>query len=340
MNAADSILNKLKKGEYAPLYFLDGEEPYYIDNISDFIEKKVMPEEQKSFNQVVLYGKDISFPELINHARRFPMMHDKQVVIVKEAQEMKEWRSTTALGIFDKYLDTIQTSTILVFCYKHKKINKNTAIYKKMAKVGVCFRSEKIRSYQLPNWLAIYARSQGVQITDDATALMSEFIGNDLDRLTNELDKILLNIDKTKVKLNVDHVKEYIGESKEYDIFELSEAISVKNSFKAFRTVNYFADNPRANPIFPILSYLYGYFTKLLLLQTATDKSDAGLLKRLEVSPFMLKKYKQASAYYPLGKVVATIGYLKEADLKSKGVDSPVISQASILKDFLFQLFN
>ena len=340
MNSADTILSKLKKGEFAPLYFLDGDESYYIDEISDFIENNLLPENQKSFNQVVLYGKDLTLPELMNHARRFPMMHDKQVVIVKEAQEMKEWKSTTSLEILNKYLENIQESTVLVFCYKHKKINKNTAVYKKMAKVGVCFRSEKLRDYQLPKWLATYARTKNVKITEDATALMSEFIGTDLDRMTNEFDKILLNVDKSKVTIGVDHIKEYIGQSKEYDIFELSEAIATRNAFKAFRTINYFAENPKANPIFPIISYLYSYFTKLLLLHSASDRSDAALLKRLEVSPYMLKKYKLSSSHYSLGKIVACIGFLKEADLKSKGVGSPVISQSSILKDFLFRLFQ
>lgn len=337
--SAENVLKDLQKNKYAPVYFLQGEEAYYIDLISDYIEKNALAESERSFNQMVIYGKEAEMSAVITNARRFPMMAERQVVLVKEAQELSDLSKEEGLKLLETYLKNPLPSTILVFCHKYKSFDGRKAIGKLIDKHAVLVTTKKLYDNQVPDWVAKYIKGKGFTINAKATQMLADFIGNNLSRMANEIDKMLINFQE-KGQIDENIIQKFIGISKEYNVFELQKALTVRDIYKANQIVNYFEANPKNNPIIPAIALLYTFYSKLLLFHHAKDRSDKQLASVLQVSPYFVRDYIAAARNYGLEKVINNIHYLKEADLQSKGVDSGGMTEGQILKTLIFKLMH
>lgn len=335
----NQIIKELQKDVYAPVYFLQGDEPFFIDNIIEHIEVKALDESQKSFNQYVLYGKEINFTDVLNVARKYPMMGERQVVIIKEAQDIKDWKKEDAQNLLISYLENPLPSTVLVFGYKYKSLDKRTKVAKSLAKSTVFLDSKKLYDNQIPGWVRSYAEAIGAKLTDKAVMILCENIGNNLQRLANELAKLKLNV-KEGQPIDDLAVQKYVGISKDYNVFELQKALSARNEAKAYKIIRFFAANPSANPLVLIISNLYIYFTKLMILHQngARDKNEAARL--IGVNPFFASEYLQAARNYPLPVVVKNIQHISKADLQSKGIGSAPMKEGDILTELIFNLLH
>ena len=329
----DQILSDIHKRNFAPFYFLTGEEPYFIDMISDTIENEALDEADRAFNQIVLYGRDVDVETIANHARSFPMMGERMVVIVKEAQDVKD------LEKFEAYLDTIPETTLLVFAYKYKKFDKRKTLAKKIDKMGVWFESKKLYDSNIPGWIQNYLKADGYSITPKATQMLSDFLGTDLHKIANELKKLTIALPKNKSIDDVD-VERNIGISKDYNVFELQNAIGTRDVLKANRIVNYFGDNGKDNPLLVTAITLYGYFAKLIKVHCAQDKSQGNLASVLGVNPFFVKDYLTAARNYPPQVCIRNISILREFDLKSKGYESGETSEKDLYREMIFKLMH
>lgn len=339
MSDYNSIIRDLQKGVYAPIYFLQGEETFFIDNITDYIEAHALDEAQKSFNQYLLYGKEISFNDVLNVARKYPMMGERQVVIIKEAQEIKDWKKEESQSLLISYLENPLPSTVLVFGYKYKSLDKRTKVAKSLAKHSVFLDAKKLYDNQVPAWVRSYADALNVKFTERAIAILCENIGNNLQRLANELAKLKLNI-KEGQAIDDHAVQKYVGISKDYNVFELQKALSSKNEAKAYKIIQYFAANPSANPIVLIISNLYQYFVKILMLHHsgARDKNEAARV--IGVNPFFVTEYLQAAQKYPTAIVIRNIKAISKADMQSKGIGFATMKQGDILTELIFNLLH
>ena len=329
----DQILSAIHKKEFAPVYFLTGEEPYFIDMISDTIENEALDEADRAFNQIVLYGRDVDVETIANHARSFPMMGDRMVVIVKEAQDVKD------LERFEAYLDTIPETTLLVFVYKYKKFDKRKTLAKKIDKTGVWFESKKLYDSNIPGWIQNYLKADGYSITPKATQMLADFLGTDLHKIANELKKLTIALPKNKSIDDAD-VERNIGISKDYNVFELQNAIGSRDVLKANRIVSYFGDNGKDNPLLVTAITLYGYFTKLIKLHCAQDKSQGNLASVLGVNPFFVKDYLTAARNYPPQVCIRNISILREFDMKSKGYESGEVNEKDLYREMIFKLMH
>ncbi|MCX6188411.1 MAG: DNA polymerase III subunit delta [Bacteroidetes bacterium] len=329
----DEIIKKLKNNEPSPVYILHGEEPYYIDEISDYIETHLLSETEKSFNQTILYGKEVDVYSIINAARRYPMMSERQLVMVKEAQNLKEVEKLLP------YLENPLASTIFVLCYKYKKMDGRSKMLKLAKEKYVVFESTPIPDYKLLAWIENYCKSKKILIQPLACSMLTDFLGNDLSKIVNEIDKVLINI-KDHHEITSQHIEKYVGISREFNTFELQNAIGAGNFFKAQKIIQYFASNPKENSIIPVLSSLYNFFGKLLAIHNSKDYSENNIAKVAGVHPFFVKEYIKASQQYPLEKCIRIIGYIHEFDLKSKGIGSTDISDGSLLKELVFMIMK
>ena len=329
----EQILSEIHKKNFAPVYFLTGDEPYFIDMISDTIENEALDEADRAFNQIVLYGRDVDVETIANHARSFPMMGDRMVVIVKEAQDVKD------LERFEAYLDTIPDTTLLVFVYKYKKFDKRKTLAKKIDKAGVWFESKKLYDSNIPGWIQNYLKADGYSITPKATQMLADFLGTDLHKIANELKKLTIASPKNKSIDDAD-VERNIGISKDYNVFELQNAIGSRDVLKANRIVNYFGDNGKDNPLLVTAITLYGYFTKLIKLHCTQDKSQGNLASVLGVNPFFVKDYLTAARNYPPQVCIRNISILREFDLKSKGYESGETSEKDLYREMIFKLMH
>lgn len=339
MKEVNQILKNLSAGQYAPIYFLQGEEPYYIDLISGIIENNALEEKAKGFNQIILYGKDVKVSDVLNNAKRFPMMSDRQVVIVKEAQNILDFGKELGEKLLKSYLENPLPSTILVFCYKHKKLDKRKVITKALEKHAVMLTSNKLYDNQVPDWIRNYFVQKKFEITDKGVFMLAEFIGNNLERLSNEIDKMLINF-KEKIEIDDHIIQKYIGISKEYNAFELQKAVVFREIVKANKIINYFATNPKNNPVIPIISILYNFFSKLLIVHSTNDKSDNNIASVLRVNRFFVRDYLAAARIYPPNKVISVIHDLRHADLQSKGVNAVNLPEEQILKELIFKIMH
>ncbi|MEM6299960.1 MAG: DNA polymerase III subunit delta, partial [Bacteroidota bacterium] len=290
----ESVLADLQKGVYAPVYFLAGEENFYLDQISDWIEKNAIPVEARSFNQTVYYGKDVSLKDVLLQARQFPVMADRQVLIVKEAQEIAELTKDKGREQLVRYLEKPVQSTVLVFVYRHKTLNLKSKFPKALDGGSVFVYTKKLYDNQVPDWIKGYIKQKNYVATPEAAHLLSEFIGGDLSRLASELDKLFLNL-PIGTKITDEVVRKYVGIHKAYNIFEFQKAIGMRQTEKAYQIAYYFAANPKANPLIPLIGSLFNYFTKILLVHHAKDKTQGNLAKILRVPPFIVREYLQAS---------------------------------------------
>lgn len=332
-------MKDLQKGKYAPVYFLQGEETFFIDNIVQWIEANALDAAQKSFNQYVLYGKEVGFVDILNVARKFPMMGDRQVVLVKEAQEIKDWKREDGQTMLCAYLENPLPSTILVFGHKYKSVDKRTKLGKALDKQAVLMTTKKIYDNQLPDWVRSYAHAAGARLTDKAVMILTENIGNNLQRLANEVDKLKINVTGAQA-IDELAVQKYVGISKDYNAFELQKALSFRDEVKAFKIVDYFAANSSANPLVVIVANLYTYFSKLLLIhhKGAYDKNSAA--SAIGVNPFFATEYVQAARNFPVGIVQRNIHFIHQADLQSKGIGYGTMSEGDILRELVFKLLH
>jgi len=329
-----NILTDLKNKVYHPVYFLTGDEPYYIDLISNYIENKVLDESEKDFNQSVLYGKDTDISTIIGEAKRYPMMANHNVVIIKEAQHLAR-----ELDKLESYLDNPTPSTLLVFCYKYKKVDGRKAIGKKLKKQAVYFDSKKLYDNQVPDWISNNLKARNYTITPHATALIAEFLGTELSKIANELNKLTINLTEGS-NITPEIVEQNIGISKDFNVFELNNALGSKNILKANQIINHFAKNEKEHPLVMTLGVLYSFFSNVLKLQYLKDKSKNNIASVLRVNPFFVKDYQTAAQNYPIRKLVKIIEYLREYDLKSKGVNSSSTTQGELLKELIFKILH
>jgi DNA polymerase-3 subunit delta len=336
--SADQILSDLKTNNYAPVYFLQGEEPYFIDLISDYIEANALEESEKGFNQRILYGKDVSLGDVISAAKSFPMMGQRQVIIVKEAQELAELKKSGDMAVFEHYLQSPQPSTVLVFGHKHKKLDKRKKITKSLEKYAVFLDASKIYENKVPEWIGQYVKGKKHAINRQATLLLTEYIGNNLERQSNEINKILINFSKP-TEITETHVQEFVGINKDYNIFELQKAIVQGNPLQANRIIQFFAADPKNHPVILTIGFLNGFFNKLLLIHHHPDKSDRGVAQAAGVSPYIAKEYLQAIRRFPLPKVLQNIQFIYQADLSSKGINATVDAN-QLMRELLFKLMH
>lgn len=329
-----AIIKDIIAKKYEPIYLLHGEESYFIDEISNYIEKKVLTETERAFNLTILYGKEASYHAIVDNARRFPVMAERQVVIIKEAKEMKD------LNKLEKYLNNPAPTTLLVICHKHKKLAKNTKLAKAAIKNGVFFESKKLYDNQVPDWITTYLHQKKYKIKEDATQMIAEFLGTNLSKVSNELDKLMLNVSADTV-ITTDLVQKHIGISKDYNVFELNNAIGRKNAVKAQRIVNYFMADIKTHPLPQVVSSLFGFFSKLYIYQTAGNIHDNEMAKKMGMrSTFFLKDYRAAAKNFSRTKTEEAISILKEYDLKSKGVNRDGTPETELLRELVFKLMN
>ena len=340
---ADAILKQLQQRQFQPVYFLQGEEPYYIDVVADLIEKTVLAEHERSFNQVVIYGKDVDVTGILGQAKRFPMMAERSVVIVKEAQTVVDLEQERSWPFLEAYLKNPLPSTVLVFCYKHKTLDSRKKLGKLLAgkdSPAVLMTSKKLYDNQVPQWLTANVRGRGQQITGQATAMLAEYIGADLGRLANEVNKLVLNL-KPGQPIDEELVQRMVGISKDYNIFELQKALVQRDILKANRILAYFAANPKANPLIPNLTLLFNFFTKLLVLHQAGPSPSDGVFKSLGIlNSFAQKEYQQALRVFPPERVVGLIHSIRRADAQSKGIESGSMDDAEILRELVWLILH
>jgi DNA polymerase-3 subunit delta len=348
----ENIIASLKAKKYAPIYFLEGEEPYYIDQIADYVENNVLDESEKEFNQTILYGKDTDLISLISAAKRFPMMSERQVIIVREAQEIKNLTETvnvkikskntkkeTEISPFEEYALKPLSTTILVICYKYKSLDKRTGLAKSMDKHTVMFNSEKIKDYKLAEWIAKYTLDHKIKINPKAVQMLADHLGNDLSRIVNELNKLAIN-KKNDDEITPDDVQQFIGISKDFNVFELQNAIAAKDILKANKIIDYFAKNPKEHPFEMNIAVLYTYFSKLLFYQTLPSKNPSDVMSQMRVSFPQIKDLETAGRNYSLDKLVRIIGYLHDYDMRSKGMDGFQTEKGELMREMLFKILH
>lgn len=329
----EAILSDLKAKKYKPVYFLMGEESYYIDYISDYISSEVLNDTEKELNQKILYAKDTDVQTIISSAKQFPFIGDHMVVIVKEAQQLKK------IEQLENYINNPQKSTILVFCYKYKSLDKRKSIYKTLSKNAVLFESKKLYDNQVPAWIVKYVSFNQFKIGHKATHLIAEYLGNDLNKISNELDKLMI-ITKTNSEITAEIIEKNIGISKDYNNFELTNALAKKDILKSNRIANIFAQNPKDNPLVVSVGIIFNFFQKVLLYHTLNDKSINNAARVLKVNPFFIKDYQIAAKNYSKRKLMEIIGLCRTYDIKSKGIDNYSINNGELLREFLFKILH
>ena len=331
MNEVEKILAELEKKNYSPIYYLYGEEPFFIDFISDYIERNVLSDDEKAFNQQIVYGKDITIDTLIHYAREYPMMAERRVIIVKEAKELNR-----TIANLEPYVKNPSPTTLLVICYKYGKIDGKTKLAKELNKY-VSLESKKLYESDTLKWITKYLKDNNYTITQVASQLLVSFLGTDLGRIANELNKLKIILPKG-TEITPSHIEENIGISKDFNVFELQNAIGKKEFPKAMQIIKYFNENQKDNAMPMITENLYQYFKKLFIYSSSIGKADAELAREMGINPFFLKDYKVAAMNYPVKKISFCMEVIKQTDLKSKGVESGSISYYDLLKELIVKI--
>ncbi len=331
------IMRDLKNRIFHPVYVLEGEEPYFIDQVSDFLENNLLPESERSFNQTVLYGKDTTINEIRQRAMNYPMFSNYQVLIVKEAQMLKKWDDLLS------YVQKPVRSTILVLCYRHEKLDKRTKVGKEIKDGSNCvlLTTKKLYDNQVPEWINQFLKERGFKMEPKASALLVDYVGNELSRVANELEKLTLNVKPGK-EITTEDIETNIGISKEYNTFELNKALGQKDVLKANRIINYFKANPKPNPLVFIIGSLFGYFSKIYLLQQVKPRTDPEIASLLGVGnyPMIINEYKAAAKNYTIVKAKEVIALLHQYDLMSKGINTSAIDDAALLKELVYKILH
>lgn len=334
MDEVIKIVNDIKAGNIKPIYFLMGEEPYYIDKLSDYIEANILSEEEKGFNQTVLYGRDVTIEDIVSTAKRYPMMAERQVVIVKEAQDLSR-----TIDKIESYAENPMSTTVLVMCYKYKTLDKRKKSTKAIAKNGLVYESKKLYENQVGDWIKRVLSGKKYNIEPKAAAMLVEFLGTDLSKINNELEKLQIILPKGST-ITPAAIEENIGFSKDYNVFELRKAIGERNQLKAYKIAENFANNPKENPMVVTTGLVFGFFVQLLKYHGLKDKNPKNVAAVLGVNPFFLKEYDVAIKNYPMRKVSVIVAALRDIDVKSKGVGANALSNSDLLKEMLYKIFN
>lgn len=331
----DDILKELRAKQYRPVYYLMGEEAYYIDLIADYIEEHVLTETEKEFNLTIVYGADVDVATIINAAKRYPMMSEYQVVIVKESQSVRNIEELVY------YLQKPLKSTILVLCHKHGVLDRRKKLAAEIEKVGVLFESKKLKEAQLPAFITSYLKRKGLDIDSKATSMLADFVGTDLSRLTGELEKLVITLPKKQTRITPEQIEYNIGISKDYNNFELRTALIEKDVLKANRIIKYFDENPKNNPIQMTLSLLFGFFSNLMLAYYAPEKSEQGVASFLGLkTPWQAREYLTAMRRYSGVKTMQIIGEIRYTDAKSKGVGNSSLTDGDLLRELVFKILH
>ncbi len=337
--AARKLMTDLRSKRYAPVYLLQGEETYYIDLISSYIEQNALSDTEKGFNQVILYGRDSPVNVILTHARRFPMMAERQVVIVREAQDIPDLSKDIGQKLLLDYFNRPVPSTVLVLCHKYKALDKRKELGKKAEQLTTSATFKKPFENQLPEFLLEYISSKGYSMDEQAAAVLTQSVGNDLIRLSNEIDKMIIGKSPGE-QLNAEYVMTRVGMSREYNIFELQKALISQDSFKTFQIADYFASNTKKNPPIMLVAFLFSFFSKLLLAASTSSNTEKEMVSMLKISPFAAKDYTNALRKYSLDKIIEIIRLLRESDLKLKGVNSGSEDEGQILKELVVRLIH
>ncbi len=332
MKEFESLLSELKNKIYHPVYFFWGSEPYYMDRLTAYMEQNILSDSEKSFNQTIFYGRDTNVINVIESARRFPMMSNYQLVIIKEAQQLKDIEKLAV------YLENPMKSTILVINYKNESIDKRTKFYKLLSKY-VCVQFEKIRDYQVAKWIVEYLKSKKLSIDPEAAELMADAIGNDLNNIVHEIDKLCTLLSSDIKSITKQHIEKNIGISKDFNNFELLRAIGRKDIVRTNKILYYFQKNPKNHPFIVININLLNYFTKLLMYHYLPDKSKQSVASALEIFPNFVSEYEQAAKKYPPKKIETIVSLLREYDIKSKGIGSSV-AEEELLQELIFKIIH
>jgi DNA polymerase-3 subunit delta len=334
MDEVVKIINDIKAGKVKPIYFLTGEEPYYIDRITEYLEHNLLTEDEKGFNQMVLYGRDTTIEDIVSNAKRYPMMAERQVVIVKEAQELSR-----TIESLDSYASNPQPTTVLVMAYKYKTLDKRKKLVKSISKIGLLYESKKLFENQVGQWITRVLQGRGYTIEPKANAMLVAFLGNDLSRIANELTKLEIILPKGST-ITPHHIEENIGFSKDFNVFEFRKAIGEGNQLKAYQIANYFAQNQKDNPLVGVNAQVFSFFSGLLQYHGLKDKSPSNVAKILKVNPYFVNDYIGGARNYPMRKVSSIVATLRDIDVKSKGVGAANLENADLYKEMLTSIFR
>jgi len=330
----EEILKQLKEKKYRPIYFLMGEEPYFIDRITEYIAEHVLTEEEKTFNQMILYGKDADIPTVINTARRFPMMASRQVVIVREAQNLDKIEDLI------HYVENPLGSTLMVINYKYKKLDKRKKLFKALEKNSILFESKRFYDDKVPPWINSYLRSRGKKIEPKAAVILTEYLGNDLGKIANELEKLIIVLKAEQEIITATDIERNIGISKDYNNFELNNALAQRNVLKANRIIQYFNANQKNHPLTLTITSVYFFFSRVLRYHFLNDKSSRNVASALKIEPFFIREYETAARNYNTAKTVQVISLLREYDLKSKGFGNVSAIPGELLKELIYKIIH
>lgn len=329
----EQIIGDIKRKIYHPVYLLHGEEPYFIDAITALIEESVLTDAEKEFNQTVVYGRETDPGAIIDMARRFPMMANYQVVIVREAQDVEKIEN------LQPYIEKPQPSTILVIAHKYRKIDLRKSFAKSVDKAGVLFESARIYENKVPGWINEQIMGKGFSIKPEACQLLAQYLGNDLGRISNELEKLFINIHSGN-SIDTAIIERNIGINKDYNIFELQQALGARDVGKANRIISYFATNTKQNPMIVVLTVLFGFFMKLMIYHQLPDNSKNIAAAALSVNPFFVKDYALAAQNYSFRRLRAIIGLLREYDLRLKGINNGSTEESELLRELVYKILH
>lgn len=328
----EQIISDFKTKSLSPIYILTGDEPFYIDDLTNKFEYSLLDESERDFNQTVLYGRDISVDDIIVNAKQYPIMADFRLVLVREAQDIdkKDWSK------FDKYFENPIQASIIVICYKYKTIEK--AFLKKVDKIGTVFESKKLYDNNIPQWAMNYAKTIGLSLQPQVSQLIADYLGNNLEKIANELSKLKLNIKDGEV-VTIEQIEQHIGISKDYNVFELQKALAIRDVLTSNKIINYFETNPKENPIQMVLPSIFSYFTKILIASQVKDKTSSNIAQAIGVNPYFVKDYMTALNIYSTDKLFQIIFLIREYDLKSKGLDvSTSTTSGDLMKELIFKI--
>ncbi|MBP1164700.1 MULTISPECIES: DNA polymerase III subunit delta [unclassified Chryseobacterium] len=337
MKELDLILKNIKNKEVLPIYFFHGEEAYFIDVAVKALEHNFLEEDEKAFNQTVTYGKDTSYQEVLSLARQFPMMGDKQVIIVKEAQDLRFNEEENR--ILESYVENPVPSTVLVFAHKHKKLDSRKKAAKALDKAKALFLSESVKENNLPKWISDECIKLSIKTAPNISHLLAEYLGNDLSRIANELNKLKIILKEGEI-LDGSIVENHIGISKEYNIFELQKALGTKNANAAFKIAHFMGKNPKNNPFVMMLASLYNYFSNVIIYQTMAGQSPQTIASQMGVNPYFIKDYAESARLYPLKHATRVISILREFDMKGKGLGAVNMGDAELIRELVYKIIN
>lgn len=337
MKELDLILKNIKNKEVLPIYFFHGEEPYFIDVAVKALEHNFLEEDEKAFNQTVTYGKDTTYQEILSLARQFPMMGDKQVIIVKEAQDLK--LNDDESKALEAYVENPVPSTVLVFAHKHKKLDSRKKVTKSLDKANALFLSESIRDNNLPKWIADECIKLNIKTAPNISHLLAEYLGNDLSRIANELGKLKIILKEGQI-LDGTVIENNIGISKEYNVFELQKALGTKNVNAAFRIAHFMGKNPKNNPFVMMMASLYSYFSNIIIYNTMAGQPPQTIASQMGVNPYFIKDYAEAARLYPLKHATRVISILREFDMKGKGLGAVNMDDSELIKELVYKIIN